>query len=291
MYTEFTSADGIVLANDEGKMKLLRKFLYSEIERPIVAQIFSSVPEHIEKVSALIAEMGFDGVDINMGCPDRSVEKSGCGAALIKTPALARELIRAAKRGAPNLPVSLKTRLGYNTDELETWLPELLAEEPAAIAIHARTRKEMSEVPARWERIARAVEIRNELKSSTLILGNGDVKDITDARAKAAATNCDGVMLGRTIFGNPWLFANLRNLASSSAPTPKQRIEVLLEHLALFDELLSDVTNYAVMKKHFKAYISGWDNAKELRVRLMETENSNHARTILGEQLGSLSIS
>lgn len=266
MYTEFTSADGLLLAPPEGKKKLLKKLLYSESERPIVAQLFTSNPEYMERGARLVAELGFDGVDINMGCPDRAVEKSGCGAALIKNPAKARELIRAAKRGAGGLPVSLKTRIGYNKDELDTWLPELLAEEPAAVAIHARTRKEMSAVPARWEVVARAIAIRDSLGSKTLIMGNGDIEDIADAQKKVEETRCDGVMLGRAIFGNPWLFSDRK-----SPPTPEERIQALLEHIRLFDELLSDTTPYATMKKHFKSYISGWNGAKELRVKLMET--------------------
>jgi len=191
MFTEFTSADGLVLAPPSAQKLLRKKFIYSEGERPIVAQIFSAVPEHIEKASALAARLGFDGVDINMGCPVAEVVRQNCGAALIKDPAHARALIRAAKRGFEG-PVSVKTRIGYNEDELETWLPELLAEEPAAVVLHARTRKEMSEVPARWERVARAVEIRNTFQnpggdaSRTLIIGNGDVKSIADACAKCA---------------------------------------------------------------------------------------------------------
>ena len=169
-YTEFVSADGLVRAPEAGRKKLLKDLEYSEIERPIVAQFFTNKPEMMEKAAALAVELGFDGIDINMGCPDKSIEKQGAGAALMKNPKLAREIIIAAKRGwddgmrqkgnASNTaisgagrPVSVKTRLGYNKDELETWLPELLAENPAAIIIHARTRKEMSKVPARWERI------------------------------------------------------------------------------------------------------------------------------------------
>ena len=280
MFTEFTSADGLVLADEKGQAKLRKKLLYSESERPIVAQLFTAIPIHMEKTAALVAKLGFDGVDINMGCPDRAVERGGCGAALIKNPKLARELVRAAKTSG--LPVSLKTRIGYIKDELEEWLPELLAEEPAAITLHARTRKEMSDTPARWDRIARAVEIRDSLGSKTLIIGNGDVEDIADARAKAADTKCDGVMLGRAIFGNPWLFAAPHNdIVSRYAP--RARIEALLEHLALFDELLAGTTSYATMKKHFKAYISGWSGAKELRAKLMDTENTNEAMDLLSK--------
>jgi len=280
MFTEFTSADGLVLAPEEGKEKLLKKLLYSEVERPIVAQLFTAVPERMEAAARLVADLGFDGIDINMGCPDRAVEKSGCGAALIKNPSLARELIRAAKKSG--LPVSVKTRIGYNTDELDAWLPQLLAEEPAAITIHARTRKEMSDVPARWDTVARAVEIRNQCQGDALpltaIVGNGDVKDIADARAKAAEAKCDGVMLGRAVFGNPWLFQCSQEHQNKE---PKERMQALSEHLALFAELLGDSVNYATMKKHFKAYISGWNGAKELRARLMETEHLTQAHALL----------
>ena len=286
MFTEFTSADGLVLAGEHGQKKLRKKLLFSESERPIVAQFFSAVPEHIGKASRIAYELGFDGVDINMGCPDRAVERGGCGAALIKNPARARELIRAAKKSS--LPVSVKTRIGYSTDELDTWLQALLAEEPASITIHARTRKEMSDVPARWDAIARAVAIRDQLQGKTLprtlIIGNGDVKDLADARAKAHASGCDGVMLGRAIYGNPWLFSQgEKSLEHSRGITPQERIRVLIEHLELFDALLSDTTNYAVMKKHYKAYISGWSGAKELRIRLMATDNVEQAKSILVE--------
>ncbi len=288
LYTEFTSADGLILAPHDGKRVLLKKLLFSDIERPIVAQLFSATPERMEKAARLCAEMGFDGIDINMGCPDKSVEKSGCGAALIKNPTLARALIQAAKRGGncgcasqvcttgKCIPVSVKTRIGYNVDELDTWLPELLAENPACVTIHARTRKEMSDVPARWDRVAHAVHIRNTLSSSALIVGNGDVTDLHDARLKAAESGADGVMLGRAIYGNPWLYAE-----RESAPTPSERMHALKEHIILFDSLLGDTSNFATMKKHFKAYISGWDHAKELRVQLMETTTASEALAIL----------
>ncbi len=274
MFTEFTSADGLLLADEAGQRKIRTKLMFEEAERPIVAQLFTADPDRMERAAKIVADLGFDGVDINMGCPDRAVEKSGCGAALIKNPDNARALIRAAKKSG--LPVSVKTRIGYDHDELDTWLPALLAESPAAITIHARTRKEMSDVPARWEHVAHAVSIRNALNSQTLILGNGDVCDLANARAKVAATNCDGVMLGRAIYGNPWLFAD-----REVAPTPRERIDALSEHLRLFDQLLSDTTSYATMKKHFKAYISGWDGAKELRARLMATETITDALAVL----------
>lgn len=296
-YTEFVSADGLMKGN---RKVLLKDLLFSEAERPIVAQFFTGSPEMMERAAALAAELGFDGVDINMGCPDRSVEKSGGGAALIKNPKLAAELIVAAKRGAPNLPISLKTRLGYNKDVLEEWLPVLLEAEPVAITIHARTRKEMSAVPARWDRVKRAVEIRNEMKSKTLIIGNGDLKDISDAREKIKESSADGAMLGRAIFGTPWLFGSAefatQKVLGSALPQPDHfasqippplgvRLQVMVEHTKLFEELLGGVKNFAIMKKHFKAYCEGFPGAKGLRMKLMETENATQVEGIVKDFL------
>ena len=276
-FTEFVSADGLLSA---GREKLLIDLLYSESERPVVAQLFSGKPEKMYEGARMVKELGFDGLDINMGCPDRSIEKSGAGAALIKNPSRAREILRAAQEGARGLPVSLKTRLGYDKDELEQWLPELLAEKPSAITIHARTRKEMSSVPAHWERVKRAVEIRNERKSQTLILGNGDLTSVGDAREKIRETGADGALLGRAIFGNPWLFRG-STLESKERLNLSERLEVMLEHTKLFEELWGKHKNFSIMKKHFKAYIEGFDGAKELRMRLMETENEQEVEKIL----------
>ncbi|MBC7836656.1 tRNA-dihydrouridine synthase [Acetobacteraceae bacterium] len=280
MYTEFVSADGLALAPEEGRAKLMRDLIYSEGERPIVAQFFSSTPEYMEKAAALAQELGFDGVDINMGCPIDTIVDQGSGAALIKNSALAVSMIEAAQRGAPNLPVSVKTRLGYNTDILEEWLPALLSAKPAAIALHARTRKEMSKVPAHWERIRRAVEIRNEVKSETLIIGNGDVLDLEDAKAKAEVSGADGVMLGRAIFGKPWLFSETFQ-HSVECWNVEKRLKVAVEHTQLFEELLGDIKSFAIMKKHFKAYVEGFSGAKELRMELMEAKSAGDVERIV----------
>ncbi len=240
----------------------------------------------MRQAAALAVELGFDGVDINMGCPASPIEHQGAGAALIKTPAVARELIRAAKEGAQQLPVSVKTRLGWNKNEIETWLPELLAEMPAVLTLHARTRQEMSKVPAHWDQVKRAVEIRNEVQKDipagerTLIFGNGDVLSVVDAKAKAAETGADGIMLGKAIFGNPWLFNSISG-GPEKVATPAERLSALAEHVALFNELLGDIKNFAIMKKHFKAYVSGWAGAVELRAKLMDTNSAEEALALL----------
>ena len=272
MWTEFVSADGLALAPEEGRQKLLKDLEYSEAERPIVAQFFTGKPENMEKAAELAHELGFDGVDINMGCPDRSIEKQGAGAAHMKDPARAQDVIYAALQGAQGLPVSVKTRLGYNKDELDTWLPKLLETKLSAITIHARTRKEMSKVPARWERIRDAVRIRDTFVKGdplhkTLILGNGDVKDMQDARHKVVESGADGAMLGRAIFGAPWLFAE-------KIPSIQEKLNVMVEHTKLFEELLPH-KSFAIMKKHYKAYVKDFPGAHELRAQLMEAENAD----------------
>ncbi len=281
MWTEFVSADGLF----KGGFDVLSKDLaYSESERPIVAQFFSKDPELMRKAAALALEMGFDGVDINMGCPDANVCKQGAGAAIIKNPKLAQELIYAAKKGATNgersIPVSVKTRIGYNEEETETWIPALLETKLDALTVHARTKKDMSKVPARWEYVARAVELRDKISPNTRIIGNGDVLDFSDARAKAEATGCDGVMFGRTIFGNPWLF--------SGKPRPDfhARLAVLLEHLNLFMELCPQ-KSFAIMKKHFKSYLQGEGYQKALLLQLMEVKSATDAVQILKTALCS----
>ena len=320
-WTEFVSADGLMSKPKlpegavgrtskpvlGGREHLLHMLKYSEAERPIVAQLFSGNPEKMRGAAAFCAELGFDGIDINMGCPDKSVEKGGAGAALIKNIPLAKELIRAAKEGAGGLPVSVKTRVGYNKVEIETWIPALLEEGIAALTIHARTRKEMSKVPARWEHIARAVEIRDEMKVPTLIIGNGDVKDMADARAKAAKTKCDGVMLGRAIFGNPFLFSNsreLENRENREVVGVKEKLKVMVEHAKLFEEMLGlkrhrslgrtdsrgesvlgGIKSFAIMKKHFKAYAEGFPGAKDLRIKLMETTTVAEVEVVVKEFL------
>src|ERR1019366_7597739 len=204
LWTEFVSADGLFLGGYED---LIKDLAFTQSERPIVAQFFTSSPAMMRKAASLARDLGFDGIDINMGCPDKNIEKRGAGAVLMKSPKLAQEIIRAAKEGAGSLPVSVKTRIGWDKDELGTLLPALLETEPALITIHARPRDELSLVPARWEHIKSAVKIRDEMRSNSLIFGNGDVSSVADALHKANETGCDGVMVGRAIFGNPWLFA------------------------------------------------------------------------------------
>jgi nifR3 family TIM-barrel protein len=309
-WTEFVSADGLA---SPGREALKRDLEYTERERPIVAQLFSSHPDKMREAAKLCAELGFDGVDINMGCPDRSIEKQGAGAAMIKTPEIASAIIQAAKDGIKDagsvIPVSVKTRVGYNSVQIESWIPHLFAQGIAALTVHARTRKEMSKVPARWEHIRHVVAIRDRMKVKTKIIGNGDVMDIAHGEQLARDTNCDGIMIGRAVFGNPWIFDHHRVITKRpkkmnlflarilprawmkklqgadrytlSEVSIKDKLETLVIHTQLFEQLLGDVKNFSIMKKHYKAYVNGFNGAKELRVKLMETSDAREVETVV----------
>lgn len=279
-WTEFVSADGLARAPEQGRKKLLLDLKYAEMERPIVAQFFTASPEYMREAAKLAVELGFDGIDINMGCPVKKVINQQSCSALIRTPELAKEIVLAAKEGSQGLPVSVKTRIGFNKNEVETWIPAILETKPAVLTVHLRTAKEMSKVPAHWEHMRRILEIRDEVSPETLILGNGDVKDLEEARKKVEETGCDGVMLGRAIFGNPWVFK------SGHSPSLKEKLTVLIEHCELYEEILGGVKSFAIMKKHFKAYVSDFDGAAELRAELMEAGGAQEVKKIIEEFLG-----
>lgn len=282
-WTEFVSADGLYHLREkankpDSENPLMRDLQYSEAERPVVAQLFSSKPEMMVYAANLCKELGFDGVDINMGCPDRSIEKQGAGAAMMKTPEIAVEVIRAAKTAG--LSVSVKTRIGYNAEQIDTWISHILGEKPEALSVHLRTRKEMSKVPAHWGLMPRVVALRDELSPETLIIGNGDVHDLEDARQKAAQYGCDGIMLGRAIFGSPWLFTGR---APEEVPQ-SERIEALLTLSQYFGELTPPKSPH-ILKKHVKAFITGWPEAASLRAKLMEAHTLEEFESILRFQL------
>lgn len=278
LWTEFTSADGLLKGGWE---RLKHQLFYEDNERPIVVQLFSAHPDRMRQAAKLCAELGFDGVDINMGCPSQTVVDNGCGCDLIRNPELAVELITAAKEGAGDVPVSVKTRTGFNESEIEDWVPALLEAEPAVLIMHGRTRKEMSKVPNDWEEIARTVEIRNKLGSETLIVGNGDIEALVEGEKKAAESGVEGLMVGRGVFGNPWFFNP--EIEREKLPI-EERLGVMVEHARTFDKLLPN-QHFAVMRKHFKAYTSGLPESNQLRDQLMQTESSGEVAQIVDEYL------
>ncbi len=272
-WTEFVSADGLC---SPGRESLKIDLLFEENQRPIVAQLFTSDPKNMYKAGMLVKELGFDGLDINMGCPDRKIEKQGCGCDMIRNPKAATTIIEAAMQ--TGLPVSVKTRMGYNQDEIDSWIPTLLQTNIVALSVHLRTRKEMSKVPAHWEAMSRIVALRDTLAPKTLLVGNGDVMDRADGEQKAQESGCDGIMIGRGMFGNPWLFN--KKVSRSAVPIKKQ-LRVMVEHTKLFEEKLP-TKSFNLMKKHYKAYIEGFVGAKQLRMKLMdEAQNATDVEQIV----------
>lgn len=278
LYTEFTSADGLCSA---GLERLLPDLRYTELERPIVAQIFGRRPETMRQAAEMCRLLGFDGIDINMGCPEKNVCKTGAGAGMIRNPELAKECIYAVKDGAGTLPVSVKTRIGFTEINIEEWVSHLLEAEPALITLHLRTRKEMSKVPAHWDLVHRAVALAKE--TDTLLYGNGDVASLRQGRELAEQTGVDGVMFGRAIFGNPWLF---NESVSRERLSVTERLHVMLEHAYVFEHFFADVRkHFLVMRSHFHAYVTGMPHAKEMRVKLTQCSSADEAHDAVREYL------
>lgn len=280
-YTEFTSTDGL---QSTGREKLMHHLQFSDIEHPIVAQVFGTNPEKFRQTAELVKSLGFDGMDINMGCPDKNIIKTGSCAALFRTPELMQEIIAAAKEGASDMPISVKIRIGDNKIDWKNWIAAILKAQPSAIAIHLRTRKEMSAVPAHWElmpEIIKFIDDNTTTEIRPVIIGNGDIQNLTEAKQKVKETGCDGVMLGRAIFGNPWLFDQSR----TEPPTKIEKISALMEHVQLYNKTFEGVKPFDIMKRHFKAYINGFDGAGELRAQLYECKTAKEVESVLGPLL------
>lgn len=272
-FTEFTNVDALA---SKGRDKVLPRLKYDKIEHPIVAQIWGTDPENFQKAAKDIKKMGFDGIDINMGCPISGVVKKGACAALIKNHDLAKRIIHETIRGSKGLPISVKTRLGFDKIETEKWIGFLLNLGLDAITIHGRTVYEMSKVPAHWDEIGKAINIRNKLKSKTLIIGNGDVKDRQDGLKKAEQFTLDGIMIGRGILSNIWVFEK-----NPTKHTLKDQLKLLLEHARLFETTWGKSKNFLNLRKFFKAYIHDFDGANDLRVRLMQTNSLQDVQKLL----------
>jgi len=289
VFTEFTSTDG--LCHPVGRPNVISRLLINESEKEvlrqkgmkIVVQIWGANPEKFyESVKMICEDFDFDGIDINMGCPVKKIVKQGGCSALIGQPQLAAEIIHATKE-ASNIPVSVKTRTGLKKHETEKWISHLLDQEPAALILHARTQKDMSEVPADWNEIAKAIRVRNDSGKNIPLFGNGDVMSVEDALEKCAATGADGVMVGRGIFHNPWMFNN--PLPQPSVP---EKLELLWQHVDLFTKTWGTGKNFAILKRFFKIYTNNFDGASRLRNKLMETNTAPEVRAILDEFLLSL---
>ncbi|MCL5113879.1 MAG: tRNA-dihydrouridine synthase [Patescibacteria group bacterium] len=274
-FTEFTNCDGLF---SKGRKDVIQRLKFEKDEKPIIAQIWGADPSKFYEAAKLLSKMGFAGIDINMGCPQKKVTKKGACAALIKNPNLAKEIIDATKKGASGLPVSVKTRIGYNEIQTEDWIKFLLEQKIDALTVHLRTKKEESTPPAHWEEMRKITQIKKSLKSKTIILGNGDIKTIQEGKEKIKEYDLDGFMIGRGIFLNPWVFNENINI---NKITTKQRLSLLLKHVDLYDKTWGKNKNFNVMKKYFKIYISNFDGASNMRIKLMETKNAKEAKSLI----------
>jgi tRNA-dihydrouridine synthase B len=301
IYTEFVNVEGLA----RGAVSMLDHFIFNKIERPIVAQIYGIETESFYKVALMACYLGFDGIDINMGCPANKVARRNSGAGLIRVPKQAKKIIRTVKQATKDwsegmtlkeagirpkiinkftesadsypskkrkeLPVSVKTRTGIDQIIAEDWIKELLEEEPAAIALHGRTLKQMYSGEANWEVIGKVAKIVK--KTNTLFLGNGDIQSLEDARQKCKQYGTDGALVGRATCGNPWFFSDIE-------PTIKERFKAALDHARCFEEM-SMKNAFFAMRKHLAWYCRGFDGARELRKELMQTNSSEEVEKVL----------
>lgn len=282
-FTEFTNVSSY--ASEKGRKNALERLETLEDEKPIVAQIWGKNPLHFEETAKNLENLGFSGLDINMGCPDKHVNKAGGGAAMIKTPDLAVECIKAAKK-ATNLPVSVKTRLGFTSlDERHDWLKTLLSQDLAALTVHLRTRKEMSKVGAHFELIPEILKLREKIAPEAKLIINGDIKDLDQAREIwREYPEIDGIMIGRGVFENPYCFTD-------HAPSQRELTDLFLYHLDLYDARAKKLEEqgsrypFEPLKHFYKVYFNGFPGAQELRIELMEAKTTSELREIVKTSL------
>jgi len=281
-FTEFTNVEGMC---SPGEKIVGQRLLFDPIEQPIVAQIWGITPDHFYQAAQKAKDMGFVGIDLNMGCPEKSVISRGACSALIENPTLAKEIIDATRNGAGGLPISVKTRIGFKTEKLEEWIGFLLEQNLVALTVHGRTQKEMSDVPAHWDMIGKAVQMRNDRKIDTLIIGNGDVISYDDGLEKVKEFGVDGIMIGRGIFSNPWIFDPTIDIKKVSV---QDKLQLLIDHVSLYTKIWEGKKPYPVLKKFFKIYVSDFSGASQLRAKLMETTTGEQSIAIATDYIHSL---
>ncbi|ETW01124.1 hypothetical protein, variant 1 [Aphanomyces invadans] len=278
MWTEFVSCEALCSSSPASRDRMMTALAYAPEERPIVAQLFGSKPHQFRESALLLRDLGFDGIDINMGCPEKNVNKQGSGAALILDPLNAKAIIRACQESG--LPVSVKTRIGFHEIEYHDWIHHILDTEPEALTIHGRTRDEMSAVPAHWDAIGDILHlVKAKRQSSCVVIGNGDIESIPHAQEMVDTYGVDGVMIGRALFGNPWMFQGHSNTAMSV----EAKCHGLLRHVHHFDRLLGSKANFHHVKKMFGSYLAGIPHAKVLKEALAATTSPDQVYPLVEE--------
>ena len=270
-FTEFTNVNSY--SSEKGRPNALERLKYEPEERPIVAQIWGKNPDMFFETVQAAKDLGYEALDINMGCPDRHVVATGGGSGLIRTPELAVEILRAAQK-VEGITISVKTRLGYSKlDEWKPWLSALLNEHPAALTVHLRTKKEMSKVEAHYELVPEIVALKNELSPSTKLIINGDIKSAAEAQ-KFVELGADGIMIGRGVFQNPFCFEK-----EPKEHSREELLDLMRYHLDLYEKY--NIQPYDPLKHFYKIYINNFPGASDLRAELMLTKSIAEARAII----------
>ena len=271
-FTEFLNVEGFC---SKGKERVSHRVKFSKREKPLVVQLWGNVPEYYGETIKCVKKLRPDGIDINIGCSVRDVLSGGRGSALINDKKLVKEIIEIVKRESGNIPVSVKTRLGYDAIDIEGWIGFLLEQNLDMITIHGRISKDGYSVPSKWEEIGRCVELRNKISPDTLIIGNGDIKSLEQGKEYVRKYGVDGFMVGRAILNNPWLFSG------REAIQKKERLNILVKHLKLFKKVWKGSKPFNSQKKYIKAYISDFDDVNNLRKELMNCNTVEEVLSII----------
>ncbi len=283
MMTEFANADGWC---SPGREAIATRLKHTSKEKPLIAQIWGINPSNYKQMASDIVKMGFDGIDINMGCPVKDMIKRGACSALINNQDLAAEIIKATQEGTQGkIPVSVKTRIGFNHIQTDDWIGFLLKQNLDAILVHGRTKRDMSKVPANWEEIAKAVSLRDKISPKTIIVGNGDILSLQEGRGRAQQSKVDGVMIGRGIFQDFFVFTE-----PQLEKTLKSMLKILKEHVLLHKKTWGDdgTKKFEPLKKFIKMYVHGFANASDMRVELMNSKNHQELVQKIDNILGKI---
>jgi tRNA-dihydrouridine synthase len=275
-FTEFLNVEGFC---SKGREKVIHRLDFVKKEKPIVVQLWGNVPEYYVKTVKYVKTLNPDGIDINIGCSVRDVLSSGRCSALIREKGLVKEIVEAVRSEAGDIPVSVKTRLGYDEVDVDGWIGFLLKLNLDLITVHGRISKEGYSTPSRWDDIAKCVKLRDEISPNTLIIGNGDVKDLIQGQAYVKRYGVDGFMIARGVLNNPWLFSG----RSPEEVSKEERIDILVKHLQLFEKTWDGVKPFNSQKKYIKAYIGGFKGANELRKSLMELDTTKEIVQVLND--------
>lgn len=271
-FTEFMNVNGYC---SDGKDVVARRISFKDIERPIIVQLWGNSPENFAKATKeIVKKIKPDGIDINMGCSVRDVLKTGGGSALIQERELSGKIIDAVKENAKDIPVSVKTRIGYDNIDY-SWIEFLLSKNLAMLTVHGRLAKEGYSTPSRWDIYKKIKELRNHIFTDTLLIGNGDIKSTKDGEALVKQYGLDGYMVGRGILTNPWVFSGREEIPK------EERLETLIKHLGIFEKTYGQSENFNTQKKYIKAYISAFDGANKLREELMDTSTLEEIKIII----------